>query len=100
MIKHERIKKQEAIDAIASLLSEPFAENDSDVTLAILTAEKAVRSLVEESVKVDYSYNCEEGKESYFCRCPECGRPLGFLRNLDFYNYCPSCGCKLDLEVD
>lgn len=42
------------------------------------------------------------GRWEFGCRCSECGRVYGpkNAKQKQFYNYCPNCGARMDLNTN
>ena len=93
----EYIKKVYAVDAVLDVYY-----NTSDIDLSGEKFEAAIRKIQAADVAPVRHGRWILDEKRYVIYCSECSAPVSYYPNIkdvrEENHYCPSCGCKMDLE--
>lgn len=99
------IRRQAAIDALAKVAREKFNLSDefNHYLAGLMDGEYAIRQLPSAQPERPTGHYGKTGKWEHlnwgfdYDRCTECGYEH---RYNDAFNYCPNCGCRMEVEHD
>jgi hypothetical protein len=74
-----------------------YLTQDTELTESVITLTNELQELVDKATPKKVTQFEHEG--NLYCWCSKCDH-VEMIREIDFMNYCPNCGQKLDWSKD